>query len=72
MRIVIAGGHGKIAMRLERLLTMRGDDVTGIIIGLVICLIVFCRCFFFDIFFVIVGCGAHVGGVIITAARGQK
>lgn len=31
MRIVIAGGHGKIAMRLERLLTMRGDDVTGII-----------------------------------------
>jgi uncharacterized protein YbjT (DUF2867 family) len=31
MRVVIAGGHGKIALRLERLLTSRGDDVVGII-----------------------------------------
>jgi nucleoside-diphosphate-sugar epimerase len=31
MRIVIAGGHGKIALRLERLLAARGDDVTGLI-----------------------------------------
>ncbi len=31
MRIVIAGGHGKIARRLERLLTARGDEVAGII-----------------------------------------
>ena len=31
MRIVIAGGHGQIALRLERLLTGRGDEVTGII-----------------------------------------
>ncbi|QKV93301.1 NAD(P)H-binding protein [Streptomyces sp. NA02950] len=31
MRIVIAGGHGQIAMRLERLLTARGDEVAGII-----------------------------------------
>lgn len=31
MRVVIAGGHGKIALRLERLLTLRGDDVVGII-----------------------------------------
>lgn len=31
MRIVIAGGHGQIALRLERLLAGRGDDVTGII-----------------------------------------
>ncbi|MET7900335.1 NAD(P)H-binding protein [Streptomyces sp. NPDC005355] len=31
MRIVIAGGHGKVAMRLERLLTARGDEVAGII-----------------------------------------
>jgi uncharacterized protein YbjT (DUF2867 family) len=31
MRIVIAGGHGQIALRLERLLAARGDDVTGII-----------------------------------------
>ncbi|NEA57741.1 NAD(P)H-binding protein [Streptomyces sp. SID13666] len=31
MRIVIAGGHGKIALRLERLLAARGDDVAGII-----------------------------------------
>jgi uncharacterized protein YbjT (DUF2867 family) len=31
MRIVIAGGHGQIALRLERLLARRGDEVTGII-----------------------------------------
>ncbi|MFJ6214320.1 NAD(P)H-binding protein [Streptomyces sp. NPDC092296] len=31
MRIVIAGGHGKIALRLERLLAGRGDAVAGII-----------------------------------------
>ncbi|MEU1627774.1 NAD(P)H-binding protein [Streptomyces sp. NPDC020096] len=31
MRIVIAGGHGKIAQRLERLLTARGDSAAGII-----------------------------------------
>lgn len=31
MRIVIAGGHGKIALRLERLLSERGDTVAGII-----------------------------------------
>lgn len=31
MRTVIAGGHGKIALRLERLLAHRGDDVTGLI-----------------------------------------
>jgi uncharacterized protein YbjT (DUF2867 family) len=31
MRIVIAGGHGKIARRLERLLAGRGDQVAGII-----------------------------------------
>ncbi|WP_269853762.1 SDR family oxidoreductase [Streptomyces sp. RPT161] len=31
MRIVIAGGHGKIAQRLERLLAARGDSVAGII-----------------------------------------
>lgn len=31
MRIVIAGGHGQIALRLERLLSGRGDQVTGII-----------------------------------------
>ncbi|MER6092832.1 SDR family oxidoreductase [Streptomyces bluensis] len=31
MRIVIAGGHGQIALRLERLLAGRGDDVAGII-----------------------------------------
>ncbi|MER5970104.1 SDR family oxidoreductase [Streptomyces sp. NPDC002055] len=31
MRIVIAGGHGQIALRLERLLAARGDDVSGII-----------------------------------------
>lgn len=31
MRIVIAGGHGRIALRLERLLADRGDDVAGVI-----------------------------------------
>lgn len=31
MRIVIAGGHGKIARRLERLLAVRGDRVAGLI-----------------------------------------
>jgi uncharacterized protein YbjT (DUF2867 family) len=31
MRIVIAGGHGKIALILERLLTDRGDRVAGLI-----------------------------------------
>jgi uncharacterized protein YbjT (DUF2867 family) len=31
MRIVIAGGHGQIALRLERLLAERGEEVTGII-----------------------------------------
>ncbi|MCV7256717.1 NAD(P)H-binding protein [Mycobacterium hackensackense] len=30
MRVVIAGGHGKIALILERLLAERGDTVTGI------------------------------------------
>jgi uncharacterized protein YbjT (DUF2867 family) len=31
VRIVIAGGHGQIAMRLEKLLTERGDSPVGII-----------------------------------------
>ncbi|MEV4443009.1 NAD(P)H-binding protein [Streptomyces sp. NPDC049577] len=31
MRIVIAGGHGQIALRLERLLAVRGDEVAGVI-----------------------------------------
>lgn len=31
MRVVIAGGHGKIAMILERLLSQRGDSVAGFI-----------------------------------------
>jgi uncharacterized protein YbjT (DUF2867 family) len=31
MRIVIAGGHGQIALRLERPLHARGDDVAGIV-----------------------------------------
>lgn len=31
MRIVIAGGHGQIALRLEKLLAARGDAVAGII-----------------------------------------
>ncbi|MGA7419146.1 MAG: SDR family oxidoreductase [Acidimicrobiales bacterium] len=31
MRVVIAGGHGQVAMHLERLLDERGDDVVGLI-----------------------------------------
>ncbi|MFJ5261510.1 SDR family oxidoreductase [Streptomyces sp. NPDC088387] len=31
MRIVIAGGHGQIALRLERLLAARGYDVAGLV-----------------------------------------
>ncbi|WP_329456231.1 SDR family oxidoreductase [Streptomyces sp. NBC_01497] len=31
MRTVIAGGHGQIALRLERLLAARGEEVAGII-----------------------------------------
>ncbi|WP_301124754.1 NAD(P)H-binding protein [Streptomyces cacaoi] len=31
MRTVIAGGHGQIALRLERLLAGRGDEVAGIV-----------------------------------------
>ncbi|MEU5187304.1 NAD(P)H-binding protein [Streptomyces klenkii] len=31
MRIVIAGGHGQIALRLERLLSARGDEIAGVI-----------------------------------------
>jgi nucleoside-diphosphate-sugar epimerase len=31
MRIVIAGGHGQIALWLERLLSGRGDEVAGYI-----------------------------------------
>ena len=31
MRVVIAGGHGKIALILERLLIQRGDSVAGFI-----------------------------------------
>ncbi|MFV8130652.1 NAD(P)H-binding protein [Streptomyces syringium] len=31
MRIVIAGGHGQIALRLEHLLAGRGDEVAGVI-----------------------------------------
>ena len=31
MRVVIAGGHGQIALRLTALLTGRGDVVTGVV-----------------------------------------
>jgi nucleoside-diphosphate-sugar epimerase len=31
VRVVIAGGHGQIAMRLEKLLTQRGDSAVGLI-----------------------------------------
>jgi nucleoside-diphosphate-sugar epimerase len=31
MRVVIAGGHGKIALILERLLAARGDEAVGLI-----------------------------------------
>ena len=33
MRVVIAGGHGKIALLLERLLADRGDQAVGLIRG---------------------------------------
>jgi nucleoside-diphosphate-sugar epimerase len=31
MRVVVAGGHGRVARRLGRLLTARGDSVIGIV-----------------------------------------
>lgn len=31
MKVVIAGGHGQIALRLERVLSARGDEVAGLI-----------------------------------------
>jgi len=31
MRVVIAGGHGKIALITEQLLSARGDSVAGLI-----------------------------------------
>lgn len=31
MRVLIAGGHGQIALRLERLLTLRGDEAIGLV-----------------------------------------
>ena len=31
MRVVIAGGHGKIALLLERLLAGRGDQAVGLV-----------------------------------------
>lgn len=31
MRVVVAGGHGKIAMRLQRLLVQRGDAAVGLV-----------------------------------------
>ncbi|MDQ1051690.1 Trk K+ transport system NAD-binding subunit [Streptomyces sp. V4I2] len=31
MKVVIAGGHGKVALLLEQLLSRRGDVVTGLI-----------------------------------------
>ncbi|MEV6905475.1 NAD(P)H-binding protein [Amycolatopsis sp. NPDC051071] len=31
MRVVIAGGHGQIALKLEKLLTGRGDQAVGIV-----------------------------------------
>jgi nucleoside-diphosphate-sugar epimerase len=31
MRVAIAGGHGKIALRLTRLLSERGDEVLSLI-----------------------------------------
>jgi len=31
MRVVIAGGHGKIALRLEQVLTDRGDQAVGLV-----------------------------------------
>jgi nucleoside-diphosphate-sugar epimerase len=31
MRVVIAGGHGQIALKLERLLADRGDSPVGLV-----------------------------------------
>ena len=31
MKVVIAGGHGQIALLLERMLTDRGDEAVGIV-----------------------------------------
>ncbi|ALG11271.1 NAD(P)H-binding protein [Kibdelosporangium phytohabitans] len=31
MKVVIAGGHGKVALRLTRILATRGDDVVGLV-----------------------------------------
>ena len=31
MRVIIAGGHGQIALLLERLLVDRGDQAVGIV-----------------------------------------
>jgi len=31
MRVVVAGGHGQIAMHLERLLSQRGDEAVGMV-----------------------------------------
>jgi uncharacterized protein YbjT (DUF2867 family) len=31
MRVVIAGGHGKVAQHLERLLSERGDEAVGVV-----------------------------------------
>ena len=31
MRVVIAGGHGKIALKLQRLVAARGDSATGLV-----------------------------------------
>ncbi|EWM14823.1 NAD(P)H-binding protein, partial [Kutzneria sp. 744] len=31
MRVVIAGGHGQIALKLERLLSARGDSPVGLV-----------------------------------------
>ncbi len=31
MRVIIAGGHGKIAIQVERLLAQRGDTAIGLI-----------------------------------------
>lgn len=31
MRVVVIGGHGKVALHLERLLSVRGDEVTAVI-----------------------------------------
>jgi len=31
MRVVIAGGHGKIALRLARMLAARGDEAVGVV-----------------------------------------